>query len=1037
MDYVVRWIVFVAALPLLLAGCQTERTVSLKEAKKITAKFTGTTYVPPPRTISDITAVLDQYKVADPEAAAAAQAKAAIKPPSNLDKWDLVQFYIDRGLAARRIGRFSQELSDLTFAEKLSRGMKGAVRREALWELAGADGRAGNRKNTNEHRKEALQYITLSGRRVGYTSILAMTLGAAGRLEEADQTVKQAETLLSQMAGTRAWQNNSGNYIYRVLWAKGMLAYQKGLLKESERLYRESLRVALTETQETVRNIENRMSVRGKLAQALAVQGKLFEAEFLLRKSLTDALTRYGKYSQFPAQYLKGLSRVIVEQGRFAEGEKLVRATIDIYRKIGAPSDANILNFTRGTLATVLARQERWQESYREYSDIWNNTKDDPKLQDRLLKSNLTWFITLLKTGKTSDVLNTIEDLNRKRLRLFTASKKLTAQLNGIHAMALADAGRHKESLAAFRKAVPVLLDRAARSDTAESAASTGTWINDMILDRYLRFLGDIENSATGSQAGLNIPEEAFRVADVIRSRSVQSALSSSAARSAAGTGELADYARREQDAAKQIQAISGLLTSALSAPPDQQDPAANESLGKRLEDLKLARTALLKEIDAKFPDYAELINPKPLSLKDARTHMRAGEAMLAFYVGDKKTYVWAVPKSGAVKFAAVNLGRDPLGARVSFLRKALDPGAVATLGDIPAFDIAGAHDLYAKLLKPVEAGWKGAKSLLVVADGALGQLPFSLLPTGPAKLKRDDRLLFAGYRAIPWLARTHGVTVLPSVASLKSLRGTRTAQGPRRPFLGIGDPFFNKRQQSAARKQAAATQLASRGVSLRSAPKTRSADSAEIERLPRLPDTRTEIQSIGTVLMADPKRDIYLGRRADEETVKSMDMMPYRVISFATHGLIPGDLNGLNQPALALSSPKVTGGKGDGLLTMEEILGLRLNADWAVLSACNTAAADGKGAEAISGLGRAFFYAGARALLVSNWPVHSGATAHLMTDLFKRQASSRGLNRAEALRQTRLHLIDKGAVKLDDKLAFSYAHPIFWAPFTLVGDGG
>ena len=76
----------------------------------------------------------------------------------------------------------------------------------------------------------------------------------------------------------------------------------------------------------------------------------------------------------------------------------------------------------------------------------------------------------------------------------------------------------------------------------------------------------------------------------------------------------------------------------------------------------------------------------------------------------------------------------------------------------------------------------------------------------------------------------------------------------------------------------------------------------------------------------------------------------------FATHGLAPGELNGLTQPALALSAPDIAGVKGDGLLTMEEIFALKLNADWVVLSACNTGAATGAGAEAASGLGQRLF---------------------------------------------------------------------------------
>ena len=104
------------------------------------------------------------------------------------------------------------------------------------------------------------------------------------------------------------------------------------------------------------------------------------------------------------------------------------------------------------------------------------------------------------------------------------------------------------------------------------------------------------------------------------------------------------------------------------------------------------------------------------------------------------------------------------------------------------------------------------------------------------------------------------------------------------------------------------------------------------------------------------------LGKDANEEAVKTMDLSGFKVMAFATHGLVPGELNGLTQPALALSAPAVAGVGGDGLLTMEEILTLKLDADWVVLSACNTGAGAGAGAEAASGLGRAFFYAGTRA---------------------------------------------------------------------------
>ena len=157
------------------------------------------------------------------------------------------------------------------------------------------------------------------------------------------------------------------------------------------------------------------------------------------------------------------------------------------------------------------------------------------------------------------------------------------------------------------------------------------------------------------------------------------------------------------------------------------------------------------------------------------------------------------------------------------------------------------------------------------------------------------------------------------------------------------------------------------------------------------MPDTAEEIRSIALALKADLAKDVFLGSKANQGNVNSADLSKYKVVAFATYVLIPGDLNGLVQPAPALSAPDVSGTGGDGILTMEEVLGLRLDADWVVLSACNTAAGNGAGAGAFAGLGRSFFFAGTRTVLLSNWPVQSGSAKELTTDLFRRQARMQG----------------------------------------------
>ena len=354
------------------------------------------------------------------------------------------------------------------------------------------------------------------------------------------------------------------------------------------------------------------------------------------------------------------------------------------------------------------------------------------------------------------------------------------------------------------------------------------------------------------------------------------------------------------------------------------------------------------------------------------------------------------------------------LNAKVTKLREALEPKA-AMISDIPPFDVKLASELYGDLLKNIESGWKPAKNLIVVTNGALGLLPLSLLPTAPAEVKADDDPLFASYRNVPWLARTHAVTMVPSASALQTLRKLPPGKTSRQDLIAFGDPYFSKEQADEAAKIDKPIQLAdasgmTRGVPLkrRNSPQLDGADNADLAMLPRLPDTADELKSIALALQADPSKVLNLGKDANEKAVKTMDLSGFKIVAFATHGLVPGELDGLTQPALALSAPSLSGSEGDGLLTMEEILSLKLDADWVVLSACNTGAGAGAGAEAASGLGRAFFYAGTRALLVTNWSVHSQSAKDLVTDLFKRQADDPKLTRGEALRQAMMALVGR-----------------------------
>jgi CHAT domain-containing protein len=174
---------------------------------------------------------------------------------------------------------------------------------------------------------------------------------------------------------------------------------------------------------------------------------------------------------------------------------------------------------------------------------------------------------------------------------------------------------------------------------------------------------------------------------------------------------------------------------------------------------------------------------------------------------------------------------------------------------------------------------------------------------------------------------------------------------------------------------------------------------------------------------------DIHLRRDASVTTVKHAPLEDFRIVYFATHGLVAGDVKGLAEPALLLTLPASPSPDDNGLLTASEAALLKLNADWVVLSACNTAAGERPGAPALSGLARAFFYAGARALLVSHWPVATEAATRLATSTFDTLKADPTLGRSEALRRAML-------AYLGDPSSPTNAHPAYWGPFSLVGEG-
>jgi CHAT domain-containing protein len=1001
-----------------------------------------------PRTIGDITTLLDQFK---PDPSKAAEVRRILdKPvPDTKDRKDLARFYKEKAVAANDVGAARENVLAMRKVVELGGEFDLA---EDLVLLSSAESMAGNLLQAMVARNEVIAKFTnqpfAQGRLIAAYTQNAALYAQLGNLEQTEIAIKSAENALRAALSTPAAASLSSTWTFILDRGKARLLLYQGKFAEAEALYRHAVAEmpgVISDSDINRRTRRFGVSVpesvvqywgylnQSNLAEAVAAQGRLTEAEYLARGALFDGIKTFGRYSYYNGILATPYVRILLRQGRYVESEQLARAGLDIFRQVGTPEDSVNSYDLRSDLGIALVAQRRYAEALSEFKGMRDAFATLPAIQSKLVSGNLYWALALIETGDTTAAITMLDTLLEKSRQWLGADHADTATLQTARGMALVRAGQREAALKDFRGAQAVMMaDALTQSDEASLLKVQTTTV---LLEAYLRLLGDIHGTPLEKTAGVNAANEAFRIADLLRGQSTQQAVVASAVRAAASDPLIGKEIRKEQDLQQEISALYRILRDLMTAPQEQQLPKVMADMQRRIENLRKEQKQLEADIAKRFPAYANLIRPQPPSLAEARAILRPNEALLNLFTATSGTYIWAMRSSGTVSFVVVSLNRDQISGMVTKLRKALDPGEVDIAAQLPKYDLEVGHQLYTALLEPVAAGWKGADSLLVAANGALSQLPLAILPTAKSTMPATRGMRYGEYAAVPWLIRQAAVTQLPSVNALVVLRRLPPASADRTPFIGFGDPQFGKTQvaASSARKL---RNLAIDRPAMPTAPPNvasvtptvSSADWMDYSTIPPLPDTREEILSLAATLNADPSKDVFLGAEASKANVKRVDLSKRRVVAFATHGLLPGDYPGVSEPSLALANPN---DGTHGLLTLEEILGLKLDADWVVLSACNTAAGDGSGADAVSGLGRGFFYAGSRALLVTHWPVESVSARLLVTGLFDRQAKDGALSRAEALRQSMLSLMQQNSG------SFAYAHPLFWAPYALVGDGG
>ena len=412
-------------------------------------------------------------------------------------------------------------------------------------------------------------------------------------------------------------------------------------------------------------------------------------------------------------------------------------------------------------------------------------------------------------------------------------------------------------------------------------------------------------------------------------------------------------------------------------------------------------------------PGVTELATPRPLPLRRFQALLQDDEAIVATLATPQQLYVWAITPT-AVSFAHVPVTEQALTDKVRQLRASLMPVSSSGTTRVPAYNAALAHELYRLIFEPVAASLKGIKHVIWFGHGPLGSLPPAVLVDAPpprAMVHSPKELA-----ATSFLVDRYAFSVLADLSLFPVHRNKPLHTVHAKSFLGVGAPMLAP-EELGARPRARSYELAG-GM-----------DGTALENLPKLAASVDELRALANI-MGEDRATLWLGGEASEQKFVDAGLKGYQVIALATHGFLPGEVKQVPEPALLLALDSGRKDRFDGILTSTEIARLELDADMVILSACNTAASDGQPrAETFTGLSQAFFTAGAGSLMSSHWPVMSGAATRLTVETVDR-SRNRGKPLAVSLQQAMQTVREEGAASALE------AHPSYWGPFVIVGDG-
>ena len=766
-------------------------------------------------------------------------------------------------------------------------------------------------------------------------------------------------------------------------------------------------------------------SALGDLGSIYRATNRLALAEEVQRQAV--ALAESDPSAKLPlAIRLANLGNTLIELRKFQQAEPILRRATELTISIFGNDNPNS-TFPRLALAELLGSTKRQQEA------IALNAENIRILMSAFGPNHARTIFAMHYQGSFL--------LGNKQP--FEAKEILAAALAGARTTFGPTA---EDALNIQTTFVESLLESGDTKGALKEARGVLSEIRAAALDETARIQskgGAANRFAITTNAGKRLRRMLFQIAEkssaaipdvLLAQQFVERSLDGSAAwqtgaRLAAEDPALRRLADDQQVAVASVNKLRGQLSTAYRA----KDNGEIARLSAELDKDRAVVAKITGSIDARYPAFANLAGGRDLSLDELTASksllLKPDEAAL-FFIQEQESHYALLVKRGYCKMVQVPIDPKKMALLVAELRAGITIAGVVTGSDLPKFDLEASATLYQSLVAPFESDLRGVQILYSSVDGPLAGLPLSLLVTKLPVSRSSDE--FAAYRQARWFGDKYDIVTLPAINALQALKLVIPPSKADRPLLAIADPALTGNEARSSTNSFAS--LRSAQIAGNSPERTASAVCA----LRPLPDTRREAEAMAKAMGA-PADAMIVGDMASEATLvsrsQSGELRRYRALLFATHGLVAGSMPS-EEPAIVLT-PNGGCGAGfsattkegdDGLLTASEITMLSLDADVVILSGCNTAAGDANSASRpLSGLARAFLYAGARQIIVSHWSVDSAATADLMTFMAIRRAG--GASYPSALKGA-MH-----AVRNDPNAPTYRSHPAFWAAFSTVGE--